>query len=153
MYNLGKQRKLAENETERWREHETSGLGKVGRGVERGRGCGLAVAIHSSAYSVGSACETAMLLEVIRVLLVLRPCWMSGLKVKVLVTQSCPTLCDPMNCSPPGSSVHGILQARILEWVAIAFSRGSSRPRDGTRQILYHRSHQLLATKSRLTCG
>ena len=43
------------------------------------------------------------------------------------VCQSCPTLCDPMDCSPPGSSVHGILQARILEWVAISFSRGSSR--------------------------
>ena len=46
------------------------------------------------------------------------------------VTQSCPTLCDPMNCNPPGSSVHGILQARVLEWVAISFSRGSSQPRD-----------------------
>ena len=52
-----------------------------------------------------------------------------GLKVKVLVTQSCPTLCDPMDCSPPGSSVHGILQARILEWVAYPFSRGYSQPR------------------------
>ena len=39
------------------------------------------------------------------------------------VAQSCPTLCDPVDCSPPGSSVHGILQARILEWVAISFSR------------------------------
>ena len=39
----------------------------------------------------------------------------------VLVAQSCPTLCDPMDYSPPGSSVHGILQARILEWVAISF--------------------------------
>ena len=48
------------------------------------------------------------------------------------VTQSCPTLCDPVDCSLPGSSVHGILQARILEWVAISFSRGSSRPRDRT---------------------
>ena len=48
------------------------------------------------------------------------------------VAQSCPTLCDPMDCSLPGSSVHGILQARILEWVAISFSRGSSRPRDRT---------------------
>ena len=38
------------------------------------------------------------------------------------VAQSCPTLCDPVGCSPPGSSVHGILQARILEWVAISFS-------------------------------
>ena len=49
------------------------------------------------------------------------------------VPQSCPTLCDPMDCSPPSSSVHGILQARILEWVAISFSRGSSRPRDRTQ--------------------
>ena len=54
------------------------------------------------------------------------------LKVKVLVAQSCPTLCNPMDCSPPGFSVHGILQARILEWVAIPFSRGSSWPRDRT---------------------
>ena len=42
------------------------------------------------------------------------------------VTQSCPTLCDPMGCSPPGSSVHGILQARILDWAAVLSSRGSS---------------------------
>ena len=49
-----------------------------------------------------------------------------------LVTQLCPTLCDPMDCSPPGSSVHGIFQARILEWVAISFSRESSWPRDWT---------------------
>ena len=47
-------------------------------------------------------------------------------KVKVLLAQSCLTLCVPMDCSPPGSSVHGILQARILEWVAFPFSRGSS---------------------------
>ena len=46
--------------------------------------------------------------------------------------QSCPTLCNPMDCSPPGSSVYGILQARILEWVAISFSRGSFWPRDRT---------------------
>ena len=44
--------------------------------------------------------------------------------------QSCPTLCDLMDCNPPGSSVHGILQARILESVAMPSSRGSSRPRD-----------------------
>ena len=44
--------------------------------------------------------------------------------------QSCPILCDPVDCSLPDSSVHGILQARILEWVAISFSRGPSRPRD-----------------------
>ena len=46
--------------------------------------------------------------------------------------QLCPTLCDPMDCSPPGSSMHGILQARILEWVVMPSSRGSSQPRDQT---------------------
>ena len=51
-----------------------------------------------------------------------------GTKVKVLVTQSCPTLCDPRDCSPSGSSVHGILQGRILEWEAIPFSRGLPDP-------------------------
>ena len=50
--------------------------------------------------------------------------------VIVLVAQSCLILCDFMDCSPPGSSVHGILQARILEWVAMPFSRVSSQPRD-----------------------
>ena len=52
--------------------------------------------------------------------------------VCVLVTELCPTLCDPMDCSPPGCSTRGILQARILEWIAISFSRGSFRPRDQT---------------------
>ena len=51
----------------------------------------------------------------------------------VLVAQSCLTLCDPMDCNVPGSSVHGIFQTRILEWVAIFFSRGSSWPRDWTQ--------------------
>ena len=51
------------------------------------------------------------------------------LKVKVLVTQLYLALCDHMDCSPPDSFVHGILQARILEWITIPFSRGSSRPR------------------------
>ena len=64
--------------------------------------------------------------------------------------QSGPTLCDPMDYSPPVSSVHGILQARILEWVAMPSFRGSSQPRDQTcisyiscidRQILYHQCH------------
>ena len=62
----------------------------------------------------------------------------------------CPTLCNPLDCSPPGYSVHGILQARILEWVAISYSRGSSQPRDQThisyvscvcRRVLYHQCH------------
>ena len=50
-----------------------------------------------------------------------------------LVTQSCLTLCDPKDCGPPGSSVHGILQARILKWVAMSSSRGSSQLRDRTQ--------------------
>ena len=77
--------------------------------------------------------------------------------VVVLVSQSCPALCDPMDYSPQGSPVHRILQARILEWVATPSSRGSSRPRDrnwvsciagrfltvwATKRILYHLSHQ-----------
>ena len=53
--------------------------------------------------------------------------------VCVSVVQTCPTLCDPTDCSPPVSTVHGILQARILEWVAIPFSRGSSWPRNRTQ--------------------
>ena len=61
--------------------------------------------------------------------------------------QSCLTLCDPMDFNPPGPSVHGILQARIPEWVAMPSSRGSSQPRDQThvpyilclgRQVLHH---------------
>ena len=64
--------------------------------------------------------------------------------------QSCPILCDPVDCSPPGFSVHGIFQARILEWVATPSSKGSSRPRDRTRVsyiscigrwFLYHQHH------------
>ena len=51
----------------------------------------------------------------------------------VKVAQLCPTLCDLMDYSLPGSSVHGILQARILDWVAFPFSRGSSQPRDWTQ--------------------
>ena len=57
----------------------------------------------------------------------------NSMVVAVLVTQLCLTPCDPMYCSLPGSSVHEILQARILEWTAIPFSRGSSWPRDQTR--------------------
>ena len=69
-------------------------------------------------------------------------------KPKSEVTQLCLTLYDLMDCSLPGSSIHGIFQARILEWVAISFSRGSSQPRDQTqvsphcRQTLYRLSHQ-----------
>ena len=54
-------------------------------------------------------------------------------KSETEVSQSCPTLCDPMDCSWSVSSVHGIFQARVLEWIAISFSRGSSQPRNQTR--------------------
>ena len=68
-------------------------------------------------------------------------------KVKLFVAQLYPTLCDPMDYSQPGFSVHGILQARVLRWVAVPFSRGSSQPRDQTHisyvscigsRVLYH---------------
>ena len=74
-----------------------------------------------------------------------RPCWCTTAavtqdsirkrlqKVKVSVPQLCLTLCHPMDYSLPGSSVQGILQTRILEWVAIPFSKGSSQPRDWTQ--------------------
>ena len=58
----------------------------------------------------------------------------NGMHVQLL--QSCPTLCDPMDCSPPCSSVHEILQARILEWIAISSSRGSSPPRGRVSLII-----------------
>ena len=70
----------------------------------------------------------------------------SYLCVRVLVAQWCPTLCDPIDYRPPGSSVHGILQARMLGWVAMPSSRGASRLRAPTwgscRQIFYHLSHR-----------
>ena len=70
-----------------------------------------------------------------------------------LVVKSCPTLCDPMDCSPPSSSVHGILQARILEWLAVSFSRGSSQPRDRTHvaYICQAGSSPLLSNKKKWT--
>ena len=75
------------------------------------------------------------------------PCWLVGSCEHSELLQLYLTLCEPMNCSPPGSSVQGSLQARILQWVAIPSSRGSSRPRDQAhisydfctgRQVLYH---------------
>ena len=54
-------------------------------------------------------------------------------KWKVLIAQLCQIVCNPMDCSPPGSTVHGILQARILEWIALPFSKGSFWPRDQTQ--------------------
>ena len=70
------------------------------------------------------------------------------------VAQSCPTLCDPVDCSLPGSSLHGILQATILEWLAISFSRGSSQLRDRTQ--VFHiagRHFNLRAIREALLIG
>ena len=73
------------------------------------------------------------------------------LKSESEVAQSCPTVCNPMDYSPPGSSIHGIFKARMLEWVAISFSKGSSWPRDRSQvsrivadALLYRSSHQQL---------
>ena len=72
----------------------------------------------------------------------------------VLVAQSCPTLCDPTYCDLPGSSVHGILQPRILEWVAISFSRRSSRPRDQNRvSCIVGRHFTVRATREVSRCN
>ena len=71
--------------------------------------------------------------------------------MKVLVIQSCPTLCDPMNCSPPGSSVPGLLLVRILEWVAVPFPSGSFWPRDQTQvSCLAGRFFTIWATREAL---
>ena len=75
------------------------------------------------------------------------PCVFSPLRPSCTVAQSCLTLCDPMDCNPLGSSIHGVFQSRMLEWIAISSSRGSFWPSDPTcisgvfcidRWILYH---------------
>ena len=94
---------------------------------------------------------------------------LKGKKVKILVTQLCPTLCNPVDCSPPGSSIHGILQARILEWVAIPFSRDlpdpGIKPRSpslqadsllseppGSKQIFLLFQREILSLSSKVVC-
>ena len=68
------------------------------------------------------------------------------------IAQSCPTICDPVDCSLQGSSVHGIFQARVLEWVAISFSSGSSRPRDRTQvSCIAGRRFTIWATREALS--
>ena len=70
------------------------------------------------------------------------------------VAQSCQTLCDPKDGNLPGSEVHGIFQARILEWAAISFSRGSSQPRDRTRvSCIADRSFTIWATREAQECS
>ena len=69
------------------------------------------------------------------------------------VAQPCPTLCDPMDCNLSGSSVHGIFQAIVLEWIAISFSSGSSRPRDWTQiSGIVDRRFTVWATREVLQC-
>ena len=72
------------------------------------------------------------------------------MKVEALITQLCSILCSPIDCSPPGSSVHGILQARTLEWVAMLSSRGFSQPRDWTQvSCIGEQSHLEALTRFR----
>ena len=80
--------------------------------------------------------------------------WVWMVSSVVLVAQSYPTLCNPMDCSLPGSSVHGILQARILEWIAIPLSRGSSQPRDWTCvSYIAGKFFTVWATREALLCS
>ena len=84
---------------------------------------------HLTSLSLSPLCKMEMVVKV---------------KSESEVAQSCLTLCDPMDCSLPGSSVPGIFQARVLEWGAVSFSRGSIQLRDRLphgRQTLYHLSH------------
>ena len=73
------------------------------------------------------------------------------------VTQSCPTLCDPMDCSPPGSSVHGIFQARVLEWIAVAFSvvwmRGAEKKGQAFCDFVFQIESLLLAIYDGQVCS
>ena len=78
--------------------------------------------------------------------------WISGI-IECEVAQLGPTLCDPMDCSLPGSSVHGIFQRRILEWVATSFSRRSSWPRDWTWvSCIVGRRFTIWATREAIEC-
>ena len=111
--------------------------------------------VSRRALLVKLGCVQALLcLEGLLTLPTVGPGWITGKGFMLIflcsVIQSCPTLYDLMDCSSPGSSVHGILQARILEWGAISNSRGSSRLRDRTRfscvscigrWIIYHERH------------
>ena len=93
----------------------------------------ISVICHQNNY-----CDHIIIIRCLLLSFVVTMCWVTSLsppfkEVKWSeVTQLCLTLCDPMDCSLSGSSAHGIFQARALEWIAILFSRGSSRPRDRT---------------------
>ena len=85
----------------------------------------LPLSLFLSLFPVFSECEL-LLLSLLNPIFI----YLMFIKLSAKSLQSCPTLCDPMDCSSPGSSVHRILQARILEWVATSSSRGFSGPRD-----------------------
>ena len=78
-------------------------------------------------FTIGDLCVRLLSLSILRFILMV-----ARISYHCLVCKSCPTLLQPWTVAPPGSSVHGISQARILEWVAISFSRGSSWPRNRT---------------------
>ena len=125
----------------------------LGKGVEISRNWATA---HFSVFMVLVGTVVSHIMTCVTLSLIMVMCYNECILrlmvcVACLVTQWYLTLCDPMDCSPPGSSVHGISQARILEGVAMPSSRGSSQPRDQTqgyqniphcRQILYCLSHQ-----------
>ena len=90
----------------------------------------VTICIYSYAFSLSLAHQNVSTLRAGRASNTVSHDW---LKSESEVTQSCPTLYNPMDCSPPGSSIHGIFQATILEWVVISFSRRSSQPKDQTR--------------------
>ena len=94
-----------------------------------------------------------LLIKLLKVIYI-SPC-ISIKKKKSEVTQSCLTLCDPMDCSLPGSSVHSIFQTRVLVWVAISFSRRSSRLRDWTQVFhIAHRRFTVWVTREAISpCG
>ena len=113
---------LCDSESSNWCSVTTQrgGIGwEVGGKFKREETCVCLRQIHADVWQKPTQYCKAMFLQ-------LKVC------VCVLVIQSYQTLCDCMECNPPGSSVHGIFQARILEWVTIPLSRGSSQPRDQT---------------------
>ena len=81
--------------------------------------------VHWCHYVISSTRNTATYCSIVAL-----QCCVSIRAVLCLVVQSCLTLCNPMDCSPPDLPVHGVSQARVLVWVSISFSRGSSQPRD-----------------------
>ena len=93
---------------------------------------------HSELCSMGRGLGIFKMLQMIAIVsqrwesLYIQMLLRGNAKVKVSVIQSCPTLWGPMDCSPPGPTIHGILQARVLEWAAISFSREPSQLRDPT---------------------